>query len=142
MGVEEFSRAYAATGGIYCAHIDLVASPIYIYCTEEQQTKYLVPLNQGKYLGAFGLTEPNAGTDASNQQTTSVLDGRPLFSQRLGRVAGASRGAVDAAAGFPPLIRSRSDREDSSPKALYCLRNFRSYSTHGGYVKFWDNRSC
>lgn len=75
MAVEELSRACATTGVIVSAHTSLGASPIAEFGTEAQKQKYLVPLAQGKHLGAFGLTEPNAGTDAGAQQTTAVLDG-------------------------------------------------------------------
>ncbi|MCB2295378.1 acyl-CoA dehydrogenase [Clostridium algoriphilum] len=73
--VEELSKACATTGVIVSAHTSLCAGPIDAFGTEEQKMKYLVPLAKGEKLGAFGLTEPNAGTDASEQQTTAVLDG-------------------------------------------------------------------
>lgn len=73
--VEELSRVCATTGVICSAHTSLGAWPIYKYGTEEQKQKYLVPLAKGEKLGAFGLTEPNAGTDAAGQQTTAILDG-------------------------------------------------------------------
>ncbi len=75
MAVEELSKVCATTGVILSAHTSLCASPIYEFGTEEQKQKYLVPLAKGEKLGAFGLTEPNAGTDASGQQTKAVLDG-------------------------------------------------------------------
>lgn len=75
IAVEELSRACATTGVILSAHISLGSFPIYQWGTEEQKQKYLVPLAKGEKLGAFGLTEPNAGTDAAGQQTTAVLDG-------------------------------------------------------------------
>lgn len=75
IAVEELSKVCATTGVIVSAHTSLCASPIYEFGTEEQKQKYLVPLAQGKFLGAFGLTEPSAGTDASMQKTTAVLDG-------------------------------------------------------------------
>lgn len=75
MAVEEMSRVCASTGVILSAHVSLGANPIYQFGTEEQKKKYLVPLAKGEKLGAFALTEPNAGTDASNQQTIAVLDG-------------------------------------------------------------------
>jgi len=73
--VEELAVACATTSVIVSAHTSLCASPIYEFGTEEQKQKYLVPLAKGEKLGAFGLTEPNAGTDASGQQTTAVKDG-------------------------------------------------------------------
>ena len=75
MAVEELSKACGTTGVIVSAHTSLCAAPIYEFGTEEQKQKYLVDLASGKKLGAFGLTEPNAGTDASSQQTTAVLEG-------------------------------------------------------------------
>jgi len=75
MCVEELSRVCATTGVIVSAHTSLGAEPIRKYGTNEQKEKYLVPLAKGEKLGAFGLTEPNAGTDASGQQTKAVLDG-------------------------------------------------------------------
>lgn len=75
MLVEEVSKACATTGVVLSAHASLCAAPIYEFGTEEQKQKYLVPLASGKKLGAFGLTEPNAGTDAAGQQTKAVLNG-------------------------------------------------------------------
>ncbi|MCQ1528738.1 acyl-CoA dehydrogenase [Lutispora saccharofermentans] len=75
IAVEELSRVCGTTGVILSAHTSLGAHPIYQFGTEEQKEKYLKPLAEGRYLGAFGLTEPNAGTDAASQQTTAVLDG-------------------------------------------------------------------
>lgn len=75
IAVEELSKVCATTGVILSAHTSLCCWPIFKYGTEEQKQKYLVPLAKGEKLGAFGLTEPNAGTDAAGQQTTAVLDG-------------------------------------------------------------------
>lgn len=75
IAVEELSKACATTGVILSAHTSLGCWPIYKYGTEEQKRKYLIPLAKGEHLGAFGLTEPNAGTDAAGQQTTAILDG-------------------------------------------------------------------
>ena len=75
LAVEELSKACGTTGVILSAHTSLGASPIYEFGTEEQKQKFLVPLAKGEKLGAFGLTEPNAGTDASAQQTTAVEEG-------------------------------------------------------------------
>ncbi len=73
--VEELSRVCASTGVIVSAHTSLCCWPIYAYGTEEQKQKYLPDLLSGRKIGAFGLTEPNAGTDAAGQQTRAVLDG-------------------------------------------------------------------
>ncbi|MHB1313867.1 MAG: acyl-CoA dehydrogenase [Christensenellales bacterium] len=75
IAVEELARVCATTAIILASHISLGASPIYQFGTEEQKQKYLVPLVRGEKLGAFGLTEPNAGTDSAAQQTTAVLNG-------------------------------------------------------------------
>ena len=73
--VEELSKVCATTGVILSAHTSLACDPILQHGTEAQKQKYLVPLARGEALGAFALTEPNAGTDASGQQTRAVLDG-------------------------------------------------------------------
>ncbi|MEW8956969.1 acyl-CoA dehydrogenase [Clostridium sp.] len=75
LAVEELSKVCGSTGVILSAHVSLCASLIDQFGTEEQKQKYLTPLAKGEKIGAFGLTEPNAGTDASGQQTTAVLDG-------------------------------------------------------------------
>lgn len=73
--VEELARVCASTAVIVSAHTSLCCWPIYHFGTEEQKKKYLPGLTSGEKLGAFGLTEPNAGTDASGQQTRAELDG-------------------------------------------------------------------
>ncbi|MDF2876027.1 MAG: Acyl-CoA dehydrogenase, short-chain specific [Sporomusa sp.] len=73
LAVEELSRADAGVGITLSATVSLCAWPIYAYGTEEQKQKYLTPLAEGEKLGAFGLTEPNAGTDAAAQQTVAVI---------------------------------------------------------------------
>ncbi|MGI6072794.1 MAG: acyl-CoA dehydrogenase [Lachnospiraceae bacterium] len=73
--VEELSRVCATTGVIVSAHTSLCAGPIMEFGSKEQQEKYLPDLASGKKIGAFGLTEPGAGTDVSGQQTKAVLDG-------------------------------------------------------------------
>ena len=75
IAVEELSRVDGGTGVILSAHVSLGSYPIYAFGTEEQKQKYLVPLASGEKLGAFGLTEPNAGSDAGGTETTAVLEG-------------------------------------------------------------------
>ncbi len=75
MCVEELSKVCGTTGVIVSAHTSLCIDPIMTYGTEEQKHKYVIPLAKGEKLGAFGLTEPGAGTDAQGQQTKAVLDG-------------------------------------------------------------------
>ena len=86
MAVEELSRVCATTGVIVSAHTSLCMNPILEYGTEEQKMKYLPKLASGEWIGAFGLTEPNAGTDAAMQQTMAVdagdkwiLNGTKIF---------------------------------------------------------------
>jgi butyryl-CoA dehydrogenase len=91
MAVEELSKACGTTGVIVSAHTSLCAAPIYEFGTEAQKQKYLIPLAKGEKLGAFGLTEANAGTDASAQQTKAVnmgdhyvLNGSKIFITNAG----------------------------------------------------------
>ena len=75
MAVEELSKVCGTTGVILSAHTSLCCAPIYENGTEEQKKYYLPKLCSGEWIGAFGLTEPGAGTDAQGQQTFAVLDG-------------------------------------------------------------------
>lgn len=72
---EELSRACASTGITYSAHISLGGAPLNLFGTEEQKQRYLTPICTGESFGAFGLTEPNAGSDAGGTQTTAKEDG-------------------------------------------------------------------
>ena len=73
MCVEELAKVCGTTSVIVSAHSSLCCDPILHFGTEEQKQKYLVPLAKGEKLGAFGLTEPGAGTDAQGVQTKAVL---------------------------------------------------------------------
>ncbi len=91
LAVEELSRVCATTGVILSAHTSLCASPIFTFGTDAQKQKYLPKLNSGEWLGAFGLTEPNAGTDAAGQQTVAiktdngyVINGSKIFITNAG----------------------------------------------------------
>ncbi|WP_251861008.1 acyl-CoA dehydrogenase [Clostridium sp. Marseille-Q2269] len=75
IAVEELAKACGTTSVILSSHVSLCCWPIFTFGTEEQKKKYLPDLLSGKKIGAFGLTEPNAGTDASAQQSVAVLDG-------------------------------------------------------------------
>ena len=75
IAVEELARVDGGTGVILSAHVSLGSWPIFAYGTEEQKKKYLIPLAKGEKIGAFGLTEPNAGSDAGGTETTAVLKG-------------------------------------------------------------------
>lgn len=72
---EELSRACASTGITYSAHISLGGAPLHLFGTDEQKKKYLRPVCTGESFGAFGLTEPNAGSDAGGTQTTAKEEG-------------------------------------------------------------------
>ncbi|MGI5850433.1 MAG: acyl-CoA dehydrogenase [Christensenellales bacterium] len=75
LAIEEISRVCAATGDILSAHISLACHPIFQFGNKQQMDKYLIGMNEGTLLGAFGLTEPEAGTDSAAQTTTAVLRG-------------------------------------------------------------------
>ena len=75
IAVEELARVDGGAGVILSAHVSLGSWPIFAFGTEEQKQKYLVPLAKGEKIGAFGLTEPNAGSDAGGTETTAVLKG-------------------------------------------------------------------
>lgn len=94
IAVEEISRADGSLGLTLAAHTSLGASPFYLFGTEEQKRKYLVPQAQGKVIGAFGLTEPQAGSDAGGTKTVAVrenghwrINGSKLY-MTSGRIAG------------------------------------------------------
>ena len=72
IAVEELSRVDGGTGVILSAHVSLGSWPIFAFGTEEQKRKYLTPLAKGEKIGAFGLTEPNAGSDAGGTETTAI----------------------------------------------------------------------
>jgi alkylation response protein AidB-like acyl-CoA dehydrogenase len=73
--IEELSRVDGSIGIIVASHTSLCANHIYSAGTEEQRRRFLTPLARGEKLGAWGLTEPNAGSDASGTQTTAILHG-------------------------------------------------------------------
>ena len=75
LAIEEISRACGGTGAIMTSHNSLACFPIQTFGTEDQKKTYLTPLASGEAIGCFGLTEPDAGSDAANQKTTAVLDG-------------------------------------------------------------------
>ncbi len=91
IAVEELSRVCGTTGVVVSAHTSLCVAPILENGTEEQKMKYLPKLCSGEWIGAFGLTEPNAGTDAAMQQTiavdagdTWILNGSKIFITNAG----------------------------------------------------------
>lgn len=75
IAAEEIGKVCASTGLGYVANISLAGSPLNMFATQSQKERYLKPLAKGEILGAFGLTEPNAGSDASGTKTTAIIDG-------------------------------------------------------------------
>lgn len=75
IAVEELSRVCASTGVTLSAHTSLAGWPVYTFGTEEQKQKYLRPMAEGKKIGAYGLTEPSAGSDAGSMRTSAKEDG-------------------------------------------------------------------
>ncbi|MCL5960486.1 MAG: acyl-CoA dehydrogenase family protein, partial [Chloroflexi bacterium] len=75
VAVEEISRVWGSLGITYAAHVSLGCSPLYLFGTEEQKRAWLVPCAQGEMLAAFGLTEPEAGSDAGGTRTKAILKG-------------------------------------------------------------------
>jgi butyryl-CoA dehydrogenase len=109
LAVMEISRADASTGITLAAHVSLGASPLYMFGTEEQKQKWLVPLARGEKLWGFGLTEPEAGSDAGNLQTRAelkdgqwVINGSKAFITNSGTdiTAGTTITAITGAAGL------------------------------------------
>src|ERR687896_1891159 len=74
LAVEELARVDSSVAITMCAHTSLGTQPIYLFGSEEQKAKYLPDLCAGRKLGAFGLTEPEAGSDAGNTRTRARLD--------------------------------------------------------------------
>src|SRR5690625_2618157 len=74
LAVEEIAKVCGSTALSYAANVSLGASPLYYFGTEAQKEKYLTPIVTGDTLGAFGLTEPNAGSDAGGTQTTAIKE--------------------------------------------------------------------
>ena len=118
MAVEELSKVCGTTGVIVSAHTSLCAAPIYENGTPEQKAKYLPKLCSGEWVGAFGLTEPGAGTDAQGQQTFAVdegdhwkLNGSKIFITNAGF---ANVFIIIAVTGFVTDKRGRKQKEISA----------------------------
>src|SRR5437763_13898343 len=112
IAVEEISRADGSLGLTLAAHTSLGASPFYLFGSPEQKKKYLVPLAQGTMIGAFGLTEPHAGSDAGGTKTFAykdgdqwVINGSKLY-MTSGRIAGVM------------VITAKTDKEATGSRAI------------------------
>ena len=124
IAVEELSRVDGGTGVILSAHVSLGSWPIFAFGTEEQKKKYLVPLARGEKIGAFGLTEPNAGSDAGGTETTAVdkgdhwlLNGGKIFITNAPKadtyVSLPSPPRTSAPGASPPSLWRRAGRDSS-----------------------------
>ena len=79
IAIEEIGKVCPSTSATMMAHTSLGTAPIAVFGTEEQKERYLPGLASGKQIGAFGLTEPNAGSDAGNTQTRAILNGNEFI---------------------------------------------------------------
>ena len=118
IAVEELARVDGGSGVILTAHVSLGSWPIFAFGTEAQKQKYLVPLAKGEKIGAFGLTEPNAGSDAGGTETTAVrkgdhyiLNGGKIFITNAGY---ADVFIIIAVTGFVTDKRGRKQKEISA----------------------------
>ena len=122
IAVEELARVDGGTGVILSAHVSLGSWPIFAYGTEEQKKKYLVPLAKGEKIGAFGLTEPNAGSDAGGTETTALdkgdyylLNGGKIFITNANQV---KRSIALSGSLVPRRFLAIVDRFGSDPAAM------------------------
>ena len=129
MAVEEMSKVCGTTGVILSAHTSLCAAPIYENGTPEQKAKYLPKLCSGEWLGAFGLTEPGAGTDAQGQQTTAVdcgdhwlLNGSKIF------ITNAGYADVFIIIAITGTVTDKRGRKSKEISAFIVERNFPGFS--------------
>ena len=105
IAVEELSRVCASTGVTLSAHLSLGANPIYMFGTEEQKKKFLIPLAEGSKMGAFALTEPSAGSDAGGTRATATLDGDEWV------LNGTKNFITNSKEGDTYIVFARSDKE-------------------------------
>jgi alkylation response protein AidB-like acyl-CoA dehydrogenase len=112
LAIEELSRVDGAHGLTLAAHISLGIYPILAFGNEEQKKKYLPPLCEGMGLGAFGLTEPGAGSDAGSLQTRAVLEGDHWI------INGRKQFITNGTYALSPLVTARTDREMKGPHGI------------------------
>lgn len=106
LAVEEISAACGSTGLTYAAHVSLACGPLLYFGTEAQKQKYLVPLARGEHLGAFGLTEPQSGSDAAGLRTTAVREGNDwvIIGQKMWITSGSIADTLIVAAVTDPEL--------------------------------------
>jgi alkylation response protein AidB-like acyl-CoA dehydrogenase len=112
LAVEELSRVDASHGLTLAAHVSLGMYPILTFGTEEQKKKYLPPLCDGRGLGTFGLTEPNAGSDAAATRTKAVLEGDQWI------INGRKQFITNATYSLWPVITARTDSKIQGPRGI------------------------
>jgi alkylation response protein AidB-like acyl-CoA dehydrogenase len=112
IAVEELSRVCASTGVTLSAHLSLGANPIYLFGTEEQKQQYLRPLAKGEKMGAFGLTESSAGSDAGGTTTTAVRDGNDWI------INGAKIFITNAGPAETYVVMARSDQSAQKHRGI------------------------
>lgn len=125
IAVEELAKVCATTSVILSAHTSLCALLIEEFGTEEQKQKYLIPLAKGEKIGAFGLTEPNAGTDASGQQSIAVLEG-DHYVLNGSKIFITNGGVADILVVFAMTDRSKGNKGIS---AFIIEKGFKGFST-------------
>ncbi len=114
IAVEEVSRVCASTGITLAAHISLGTYPIYKFGTDEQKKKYIPPLARGEHLGSFGLTEPNAGSDAASVETSALKTDK-------GFVVNGSKRFITSASFAGTVIVAASQDRSLGRKGITCL---------------------
>ena len=114
LAVEEIGRACASTGITLAAHVSLGCAPLYLFGTDEQKLKWLVPAARGQLLAAFGLTEPEAGSDAGATRTTACLeDDHWVINGTKCFITNASRGGL-------VIVTARTD-EGAGTRGISCI---------------------
>lgn len=114
IAVEEISRVCASTGITIAAHTSLGTYPIHKFGTDEQKRKYIPPLARGEYLGAFGLTEPNAGSDAAGIYTTAAKTDK-------GYILNGSKRFITSAAFAGTVIVAANEDRSLGRKGITCF---------------------
>jgi alkylation response protein AidB-like acyl-CoA dehydrogenase len=129
LAVEEIGRADASLGLGFAAHVSLGCSPVYFFGSPEQKAQYLAPAISGEFLAAFGLTEPEAGSDAGGTQTFAQQDGE------IYRISGTKIYITNAVHAGYIVATARTDRKERRISAFIVPRNSRGLSVNASYKK-------